>query len=405
MGLWDGSVLDARFLYLLGLRGFREMCRKKMLMLATTAAMIEQFNKDNIIILEEMGYEIHVAGNWREGNPISRERLEEFKRWLIRHHGKWFHIPAVRRPADLKNNAKAYSDVVRLMKEYHYEFIHCHTPIGSVIGRLAAKRTHTKIIYTAHGFHFFKGAPLKNWLLYFSAEWVCSWITDVLITINTEDYECAKKHLHAKKTVYIPGVGADVARFADCVVDKRKKREEIGLSADDFVIISVGELNANKNHIAIIKALVLLKNPNVKYLICGQGELEGYLNQKIKDYGLDRQVMLLGYRTNIKELLKMSDLFAFPSKREGMPMALMEAMASGMAVVGSDIRGVRDLLKTGVGGYKEQPNNYTAYARDIEKCIKSRCRLYVMGRNNQETVVRFDKSRCGEIMVGLYGQI
>lgn len=579
--------------------------KKKILMLATTAAMIEQFNKDNILILEEMGYEIHVAGNWLEGNPISKERLEEFKEWLGVHHGKWFHIPSTRRPTDLKNNGKAYRYVVGLIKEYRYDFIHCHTPIGSVIGRLAAKRTRTKVIYTAHGFHFFKGAPLKNWLLYFPVEWFCSWMTDVLITINTEDYGRAKKHLHAKRTEYIPGVGVDVEKFADCHVDKKEKckelgipddkfillsvgelqerknhkvvidalgkmqnrdiyyliagqgdlkekyeylikkyglennirllgyrtdidelceiadcfvhtafheglsvalleamasslplitadinglkdyytqnsisgccidpnsekemeiainkmfhepefrqicsfnnlmivkkystentskimnmeynilfgrvgvkhiielikaeekRKEMGISTDDFVIISVGELNSNKNHEVIIKAIAELKNPNVKYLICGQGELAEYLSQKIKQYRLDGQIMLLGYRTDVKELLKMSDLFAFPSKREGLGLAALEAMAAGLPLITSDIHGINDYSKYGVTGYKERSDNYTAYAKDIIKCMEDQYTLYIIGKNNQKSVRKFSKFQTRIIMKGIYSK-
>ena len=211
----------------------------KMLMLATTAAMIEQFNKDNILILENMGYEIHVAGNWNAGNPISSERLAEFKAWLQEHHGKWFQISATRKPTDFINNIKAYEEVVSLINRYNYKFIHCHTPIGSIIGRIAAQKTKTKIIYTAHGFHFFKGAPLKNWLMYFPVEWICSWITDVLITINKEDYERAKRFLHAKKTKYIPGVGVNIEKFATCNVDKKEKCRLLEIQDDKYILLSV----------------------------------------------------------------------------------------------------------------------------------------------------------------------
>ena len=156
----------------------------RVLMLATTAAMIEQFNKNNIELLESLGYEVHVAGNFEQGNPITYERLEEFKKWIGEHNGKWFHIPSTRKPNDLRNNCMALKIVIKMINEYHYDFIHCHTPIGSVIGRIAARKTHTKIIYTAHGFHFYDGAPLKNWLIFYPIEKHFSRYTDVLITIN-----------------------------------------------------------------------------------------------------------------------------------------------------------------------------------------------------------------------------
>jgi len=320
---------------------------KKMLMLATTAAMIEQFNKNNILILEEMGYEIHVAGNWLEGNPISKERLEEFKKWLGSHHGKWFHITATRKPLDIRNNGKAYHDVVCLIKKYRYEFIHCHTPIGSIIGRLAAKRTHTKIIYTAHGFHFFKGAPLKNWLFYFPVEWICSWMTDVLITINKEDYERAKKHLHAKKTEYIPGVGVDVEKFAVCSVDKKKKCEELGIPADKFILLSVGELQERKNHRVVIEALGTMQNHDIYYLIAGQGSLREEYEQLIESFGLEGNIKLLGYRTDIDELCEIADCFVHTAFPEGLSVALLEAMASGLPIISLDVTGVKNLIDNG----------------------------------------------------------
>lgn len=242
---------------------------KRMLMLATTAAMIEQFNKNNILILEEMGYEVHVAGNWLEGNPISDERLEAFKEWITEHGGRYFHIPSVRRPSAMKANITAYRKVVELIKEYHYEFIHCHTPIGSVIGRIAAHVTHTKIIYTAHGFHFFKGAPLKNWILYYPVERFLSRWTDILITINQEDYQRAKKNFHAKRTEYIPGVGIDLKKFQMNLYDREKERKELGLHNGDILLLSVGELNENKNHEVVIRTLAKLKRKELHYVIVG----------------------------------------------------------------------------------------------------------------------------------------
>lgn len=184
---------------------------KKMLMMATTAAMIEQFNKNNILILLDMGYEVHVAGNFEKGNPISQERLEALKKWLEERKCKWFNIPSTRKPTDY-NNVRAYKQVVSLIKQYNYNFIHCHTPIGSVIARCAAHKTHTPIIYTAHGFHFYKGAPIKNWLIYYPVEKFFSRWTDLLILITKEDYERAKS-FKAGKVVYVPGVGIDLDEF------------------------------------------------------------------------------------------------------------------------------------------------------------------------------------------------
>lgn len=328
---------------------------KRMLMMATTAAMIEQFNENNILILEEMGYEVHVAGNFKEGNPISEERLEQFKEWLTQHNGKWFHIPSTRKPTDI-NNVKAYKQIINLIKEYKYEFIHCHTPIGSVIARCAAHKTHTPIIYTAHGFHFYKGAPIKNWLIYYPVEKFLSRWTDVLILINKEDYERAKNKFHAKRTYYIPGVGIDINKYSD-LKDKdkiNKKRIELGLKENDFVILSVGELIPRKNHEVVINAIDYLNKKkqadHIIYLICGKGELYSTLSEKIRKENIEDKVFLLGYRTDISELCKCSDLFVFMSIQEGLPVALMEAMATGVPVIASKIRGNTDLIENKKSG-------------------------------------------------------
>lgn len=317
-----------------------------MLMLATTAAMIEQFNKNNILILEEMGYEVHVAGNWNEGNPISNERLDEFKEWIAAHGGKYFHIPALRKPTAFKSNICAYKKVIELIHENKYEFIHCHTPIGSVIGRLAAHKTHTKIMYTAHGFHFFKGAPILNWLLYYPVEWGLSYWTDVLITINQEDYNRAKKCFRAKRTEYVPGVGVDTERFQPGLCDRTKKRKELGVQDDEIMLLSVGELIPRKNHKVVIEALKGIERQDIKYFICGQGTLMEELKKNIQELRLDKQVYLLGYRRDISELCQATDIFVFPSLQEGLPVALMEAIACHTPVLCTDIRGNTDLVKT-----------------------------------------------------------
>lgn len=320
----------------------------KMLMLATTAAMIEQFNKNNILILKDMGYEVHVAGNFQKGNPIPEERLAQFKVWIVEQGGKWFDIPSTRKPYDFRNNFAAYRMVVQAIKENQYDFIHCHTPIGAVIGRLAGHATHTKVIYTAHGFHFYKGAPFINWLLYYPVERLLAHYTDVLITINKEDFARAQK-FKAKKIYYVPGVGVDTKRFSPDLLsqeEKEKLRASLGVMPEDKMLLSVGELNRNKNYEISIRAVAKLKNDNIKYFICGEGQLKSYLKQLIKQLCVEDKVKLLGYRKDISEMLQCSDLFIFPSLREGLPVALMEAIASKTAVICSNIRGNRELVGT-----------------------------------------------------------
>lgn len=377
---------------------------KRMLMLATTAAMIEQFNKNNILILEEMGYEVHVAGNWLEGNPISDERLEVFKTWITEHGGKYFHIPSVRRPTAMKANITAYKKVVELIKKYHYEFIHCHTPIGSVIGRIAAHTTHTKIIYTAHGFHFFKGAPLINWLLYYPIERCLSRWTDILITINQEDYQRAKKSFHAKRTEYIPGVGIDTKKFSCGLIDREEKRKSLGLKDTDIMLLSVGELIPRKNHGIVIEAVAQLKDERYKYFICGKGDLKEKYQSMIQELGLEKQVFLLGYRNDISELCQASDLYIFPSYQEGLPVALMEAIACRVPVVCADVRGNTDLIKNSKCFFSPTEKD------SLIQCIEAACEkgkiseeFRQTAKENYRNLEKYDLESVMEQIKELYG--
>ena len=172
---------------------------KKVLMLASVASMIDQFNMQNISLLQEQGYEVHVAANFEQGSTSSKERVEQFKKELKEKNVLYFQIDFSRNVSNIPQNIKAYKQIKKLLVNNKYEFIHCHSPIGGVCGRLAAKVTNTKVIYTAHGFHFYKGAPKFNWMIYYPIEKVLSYITDVLITINKEDYELAKKKDESKK--------------------------------------------------------------------------------------------------------------------------------------------------------------------------------------------------------------
>ncbi|MDO5399151.1 MAG: glycosyltransferase, partial [bacterium] len=184
---------------------------KKALMLASVASMIDQFNMDNIKLLQEMGYEVDVVTNFEYGSTTSRERVNEVRAKLEKDGVHTIHMPIPRKISDIKGMINSYKEVKELCDKNKYELMHCHSPIGSVVARLAAKHSKkkygTRVIYTAHGFHFFKGAPIINWLTFFPVEWICSFLTDTLITINEEDFERSKRLLHAVNNIYIPGVG------------------------------------------------------------------------------------------------------------------------------------------------------------------------------------------------------
>lgn len=289
----------------------------------------------------------------------------------------YYDIPFERSPLKLKN-LTAYRELKKVITEGEFDMIHCHTPVGAMLTRLAARgvrKKGTKVIYTAHGFHFFKGAPLLNWLVYYPVERFLARWTDVLITINKEDYHRAQK-FKAGKVVYVPGVGVDTQKFAEPITEDQRHRirAEIGIPDDAVLLLSVGELNRNKNHSLVIRALAHLENKNVHYCIVGEGEFREHLTGLSQELGVSERVHLLGYRSDVHMLYKSSDFFCFPSLREGLPVALMEAMASGLPCVASRIRGNADLLDE-ASGLLFDPHSVTECKTRIESLLAEKAML------------------------------
>lgn len=296
-----------------------------------------------------------------------------------------YNLPFSRTPISV-NNIKAYKQLKKLVKEKHYDIVHCHTPNAAAITRLACKgirKKGTKVVYTAHGFHFYKGASRKNWMIYYPVEWVCAHWCDTIITINSEDYELAKKKLKAKKVEYIPGVGIDLNKFGNTAINIKEKRKELGIPEDAVVLLSVGELNKNKNHETVLRAI---EGMDVYYLIAGKGDKEEKLFEIAKEVGMQERVKLLGYRRDVDELLIASDIFVFPSFREGLSVSLMETMASGRPAVVSQIRGNNDLIDKN-GGALFNPYSVSECKVAIQTVINSDREK--MGRYNKEKVKKF----------------
>jgi len=361
------------------------------LMTASVASMIDSFNMDNISLLKQLGYQVHVATNFEENN-ISSERIAAFKKKLDAQGVRYFHIPMPRNPTNLTAVLKSYRCMQLLVNEWEYSLVHCHSPTGGVVARLAcrkARKNGTTVIYTAHGFHFFKGAQLLNWLLFYPIEWFCSLFTDVLITINQEDFSRAKA-FRAKRVTYVPGIGVHTEQFRDVQIEREKKRNQLGFTNRDFVFASVGELSVRKNHEVIIRALAKMKNHFAKYLIVGDGALLHSLKQQVIDLGLEDCVIFAGYRNDIVELLHAADAFVFPSLQEGLPVALMEAMSVGMPIVCSRIRGNTDLIEDGMGGYVVDPCDIDGFSDAMKKIMAGNCSE--MGNVNINTMKKFDVS-------------
>lgn len=355
---------------------------KKILYVATGVKLfIMHFNIPHLKMLKELGWETAVA---------ARNDYEDPEECAIPFCDAYYNIPFARFPFKSKNLV-SYRMLKKLINEGEYDIIHCHTPVGAMLTRLAsigARKRGARVIYTAHGFHFFKGAPLLNWLVYFPLEWLCSFMTDTLITINHEDYMFAKKHMHAKRTVYVPGVGIDLDKFGTSKTDTAALRRSIGVSPDKVWVLSIGELIPRKNQEILIRAVSNI--PDAVLTIVGNGKLQEYLTQLISELKLEDRVKLLGYRKDVPDLCHAADVFAFSSFQEGLPLAVMEAMASGLPCVASRIRGNVDLLEDGMGAYMCSPDDEEAFAKYIEMLAADPVLRQRQGGINKEKVSRFD---------------
>ncbi len=381
--------------------------KKKVLIVTSVASMIEQFNKSNIQILQEQGYEVEIACNFLKGNTCNQEDVQKLQKELNNLSVVSHQIDFVRSPLSL-GMLHSFKQIKKVIVKGNYQLIHCQSPVASILTRLIAKnhrKKGTKVIYTAHGFHFFKGAPLQNWLLYYPIEKYCSRFTDVLITINQEDYALAQRKMKAKKIVYIPGVGVDTQKYADVTVDKPLKKKELGIHEDSFVLLSVGELSTRKNHQIIIKALAKLNKKDIHYLIAGNGDEKEHLSNLAEELGIRGQVHLLGYRADIGELCKVADVFCFPSLQEGLPVALMEAMGSGLPCVVSKIRGNTDLIEEEKGGFLVGPTSVDEFVKSIQILVDDEEKRVSMGRYNMEAVKKFDRVSVDGEMRGIYHKL
>ena len=377
--------------------------KKKFLMTATVPSMIGQFNMENIKVLLALGYEVYVGCNFKDRSVWTEERTENFEKQLSELGVKKIQIQYARSPYKIIELMKSYLQLQKIIKRERFVCLHCHTPVAGMISRLAARKTNTKIIYTAHGFHFYKGAPLANWILYYPIEKILSYYTDVLITINKEDYQRAKKKFHAKEIRYIPGVGIDVKKIQSTSVESDMKRKEIGICEKDFLLLSVGELNKNKNHEVVIRALAKLNNSRIKYVICGKGELKDYLKKLADELGLGNQVKILGYRKDVIQICKISNVFVFPSQREGLSVALMEAMACELPCLVTKIRGNVDLIEEGKNGFFFEKANIEELAKCVTKVFDIDWKI--MEEYNRNKVRTLDKSVVNKKMNEIYSGI
>ncbi|HDR7894653.1 MULTISPECIES: glycosyltransferase family 4 protein [Bacillus] len=354
--------------------------KKKVLFCATVDSHFKAFHLPYMKWFQDQQWEVHVAA----GGNIE-----------LAYTDKKYDIQIKRSPFDFKN-ISAYKKLKKIIEENNYDIIHCHTPVGGVMARLAAKdarKVGTKVIYTAHGFHFYKGAPILNWCLYYPLEKILSNSTDCLITINEEDYELAIKcKFGAKRIEHVHGVGVNMDRFKP--IDEIKKnaiREKFGYSESDFLMFYAAEINKNKNQKILIQALAEIKHiaPNARLLLAGRGPLMEEYKSLAKEIGVMEQVKFLGYREDIADLLPICDVAVASSLREGLPVNIMESMACALPVIAIDNRGHRELVEDGINGFLIQPNSVNSVSSAMLHLISSPKDRDEMGHASFEKVKNY----------------
>lgn len=371
---------------------------KKVLFVATVVKNhIMEFHIPYLKMFKEAGWETAVAARNDYENPRDCQ---------IPYCDTYYDIPFERSPFK-PGNLEAYRKLKRIIDVGHYDIIHCHTPVGAALTRLAARESRkrgTKVIYTAHGFHFYKGAPLLNWIIFYPVERWLAHYTDTLITINKEDYERAKS-FKAGRVCYVPGVGVDLNKFNTQSVSREEKRRELGFTKDDFILLSVGELIPRKNHQLVLYALGLLQKQgkigNIQYVICGRGVKLDELKALAQELQIADHVHFLGYRNDISAICQASDLFVFMSKQEGLPVAMMEAMACGVPVICSDIRGNTDLVENGVSGIISE-SSPEKLAENILQIDSNPSKLQKLSARAAKMIQKFDLSTVEPEVLKIY---
>jgi glycosyltransferase involved in cell wall biosynthesis len=377
---------------------------KKVLIVASVISMIEWFMKTNVdYLIKELCVELHIATNFNYLKDTNEKRTLNYIEKL-KSEGVILHNFDFKRSPFSISHITNYFELKKLISDQSFSIIHTHTPVVSVITRLASRRVRkngTKIIYTSHGFHFHRKSNLISWIIYYPLEKIMSRFTDLILTINKEDFS-RLRNFKMSEGIYIPGVGVDTLSIQNKQYDDSKKRASLGFDEKDKIIVSVGELIKRKNHIAIIKAMKILKYPNLHLIICGRGPLQSKLISIAKKYNLENNVHLLGFREDVIEIYHCSDISILPSITEGLGLAGIESLATYTPVIGSDIQGIRDYIIDGVSGYLVDSQNYKMISSRIKNSLDFNLKSSISKDHINEIIKSFDLRTATKQMNDIY---
>lgn len=369
----------------------------RVLITATVQSHIAQFHKPVIRMLQEMGCCVEIA---------ARNNLHEKKNLTLTEPDAIHEVNFCRSPFSFQVFS-AYKQLKKVIEAGNYDIVHCNTPVAGILTRLACRKLRrqgkVKVIYEAHGLHFFKGGPKTGWLIWYPIERFFSRFADMMILINKMDYALAKEKFHAKMVRRIPGIGVNISQFKD--LGNGDLRRELSLAADTPIVLSVGELNENKNHKTVITALSMMKTTKAHYCIAGNGPLLQELTEYAKTLGLQDRVHFLGYRRDVPVLLSQADVFVLPSKREGLGMAAIEAMSFGLPLVSSNRHGINDYSIENVTGFKHDPEDSHSFAESIDKLLADDGLREKLGENCKKIAMEFTLEESLKCMKAHYTEL
>lgn len=373
--------------------------KKKALIVTALAGFIRSFLTQDIEMLQEMGYEIYCAAN--KEHP-GNEGIEEY---FQEHDVKFYQIDFSSNKPFSKETLKAYKQLKKIIEREKFDVIHCHTPIAGAITRWVSRnkrKNGTKVIYTTHGFYFHKGASKKSWIIFGTIERFMSRFCDAIITINNEDFNNAKT-MHCKNVYHINGVGVDINKFKNVQINREEYRKSIGVDNSDIMILSIGELSKRKNQKVVVEAIAELNNPNLIFVHCGNAMNREATTEEIKQIAKEKNVRikLLGLRKDIPEICHCADIGTISSTREGLGLAGIEMIASGLPIVASNVHGIVDYVQDGVNGFLANPYSIEDFKKGINELISGKLKKEYIS----DSVLEFDKNKSFKQVKSIYKKI
>ncbi len=373
---------------------------KKALIVSNSSGLVSLFLKNDIELLLKNGYTVDVACNSNYPDKNTNEFFQQYCNNI-------FNVQFPIRKLEPGLIFKSYIEISRILKNGNYNLLHCHSTIAAVIARQCARKYHKKlkIVYTSHGFPFYEGNNGKKAKLFKLIENYYSKYTDAIITICNEDYINAKK-MHCNVVKMMHGVGVNINNFINQKVNKKEYRKKLGFKDTDKVILSIGELNTNKNHKVIIEAISKLKDPNILYAICGREVTEIGKKEELQQLAneLNVHIKFLGFRKDIPEICCSADIGALPSFKEGLGLSGIEMLAAGLPVAGSNRQGIKDYVIDGVTGYLANPEDSKSFSEAIQKCFElSKCENIKINCINKSK--KFDVNQAKIIIDSVYQEI